>query len=1100
MKFKKDKLLSYILIPTTALCVAGGTTGLILALTLNKHSNVNPFLNGKTVTFSAGEGVFVDSCTKTTVESGTTFDRVDQPSVRSLNPKKAFAGWIDETGKPVYGRAQVKTDMKLRAIYNDVDDEHVTITFAVDPATNGPFLQGNINISVNKGYFFFMANRPSAKWIVTDGTSVKNKYFKGWKYADTGIEVHENDVIDHNVTLYPEFTESVNVTWDAYGFSDTEPGYEPPAGHGEVLRGQTVTSLSYGTPFNEFNQPALNYVYSGTHTNDAYFAGWYKDTAGTQPWDPSEPVTGDVTAHAKWSSDPGYGSSYGTITFQNPRSTDIHGEPLPEGMTFAYTPTTKMIVQLNEQRWSDVNKPTLVCYYTPESATKDYKVDHWEINNGTTEEPKWEELGEASTFSAKANYVRPVLCYAIDEVHVYGDSSIQLEETKQYHVLVTGGSASDPTQVLWQLTSDDAGEVALSEDIATVDSTGNVTVKSVSRTIWEVYGIDRFYVKATSILDPTKSGIFRVNLDMPYNNSSAVWIHTETSSPDSPKWYHANINDFCNTEATSIVATGIDGTTKEFKKTDPWVDTITFGSKLILIPDNFLSGWTNFNAKIDLKSSKIAEIGRNFLSGCTSFNSDISPLDKIQTVKSGFLSGCTSFDKNINFTSRGQLTSIDDDFLAGCSSFDSSITLPEFREFTIGKNFLSNCVLYNQPLVLPNIITSIDENFMSNCNAFTSLLTVECSLDNFSNSDKSLSSTSPTAPIAATGFEVDGSHEYDFKQNFFDLTGPEYFRTIKDSTWTGEVTQQEFNDGKAKLASAFNLTLKDQIYGTIFEYNASQTNPTSYSVCRKTVNEESTFVLREAALNNAEIEYDKDGNFLTSYGLANPYSPYSQLYTVQSLAMVEQTKPGGTWTLDTTNKWYAYEWTETQLGATYNLKAVIKFNRSTKDIGYVAAYSKESSSEEWLTSGSMYISNIGTTEEIKAPTEFKHKNIATWDTSGSKYKCSDALAVSDTQTSGFIFKIESSQFATLPSQFDAWLYETDESVPISTVFGSGATANLFHEDGTMGTVQAVFDTTTNKLRITCTKSGTFTANDIIVITFTGPLPANVNFVAQEVTA
>jgi len=991
---KNKKLLANILIPTTAtLVAAAGVAGLVVGL--KNHSTAPSFLNGKNVTFSAGEGKIANGSSQTTVEAGTTFDRVDQPAVTSYNPKKKFAGWVDQNGKAVYGQAKVNNDMKLHAVYNDDSDEYVTVNFSVDPLQKGPTLQGNLSVSVNRGYFFFMVNRPTAKWVVDDGTTVKQKYFKGWKIAGESDLIAENTVIDTNITLYPVFTEAVTITFDAKGFNDTTTGKVPAAGHGEIERGQQTTTLEYDTLFGEFNQPGIKYVYdSATTTPTAYFAGWYTtnnpETAVKVTDD--TPITSDMTVYAKWSADTEI-SGYGTMEFAKQAAPKlVSGETLPDGMTFDYTPTSKIIIQLNEQTWGGTNKPKLVCKLKSGAYTSDYKVDHWQIKNS---DDTWTDIKDATTFDQKTNTVRPVLKFAIDSLTVYGDKSMKLEESKQFNVLVRGGASATSTAVTWSLVTENNDDAPLfPQGIAQIDANGLVTAKSVTRSDWESSGCNNyFYVKAVSQLDATKKSYLKVSLDMPYVNNRYVWVHTDSAA--TPKWYYADIDNFCG-KVDEITFQPLDGTsaTITMHKNQAWNDTLCFGTNLGSIPANFLYQWTNFNAKIDLENSSVQAIGANFLAGCTNYNQPLN-LNKIIEIKENFLKDCTSFNQSITWASNAPLVSIGENFLGGCTEFNSTITLPTITSLWIENNFLFKCTSFNKPIELPNNVYHVGGFFMSECNDFTSTLTVNCPVDAIVPDDGSLSSSTDASYIYITGFSVAGNNAVEFKNNWHNQEGPYHYRTLKEDKWTGEVTTEEFNAGINEILTAGSLKISNE-YGEMQFKAASQTNPSAdprvanWELCRSVYGksaEPEWIVPQNSDHGYLRYFYDEDGYYYKAYtpdyDLQDEDRRDSPDYWLGFMHTVANSVElyGGEWVLDTTNKWYV---NDPGIGQTF----FIKFNESTKKIeqGGIQMGGKT------LFYGN--VSDIGVDPQwTDKPAEFKYADDVAYNTTNNDFEYTHTEAI-----------------------------------------------------------------------------------------------------------
>jgi len=1066
MTNKKQKLLSGILTSVTTLAVAGGVTGLIVGLT-KKNPTHPQFLNGKTINFSAGEGSIAKNQPKsTTVESGTTFDRVDQPVVNSSNPRKIFAGWRDQNGELVRGNATVRKDMQLTATYNDANSsEYVTVLFALDPTQEGAVLQGNQRVSVTKGYYFFMVNRPTAKWTVTTAEGVvKQKYFKGWRYAD-GNPVQENDKITTNQVLYPIFNEAVTVTWHPNGAH----AEDTPAGEGIIERGQETTTLETNTTFTKFNQPALKYKYvtePGEGDPKAYFAGWYKNQECTEEWGESEVLTADANAYAKWAKEPAVGDQYGTITFTDARNTMVDGTTLPATLTFGWTPSDSIIVKLGDKTWGDTNKPSIVVYKSG-VITNDYKVASWEISYqdaSTSAWSDWATLADEYVFpmGTKAYKIRPVLQYAVDSITVYGDESARVEGIIQYNVLIEGGSTSSQA-VTWQLVTDDSGkDTPFPDGLAEISNTGLVTVKSVSRALWEEKGLNCFYVKATSQLDSSKRDYLKVSISMPYQNNSYIWIHTESSESSDPRWYYADIDAFCDSTTTSVITyaysdpTG--ATTHTFDKTVDFTDTITFGTDLGAIPNNFLAGWTNFKGSVDLANSNIAVIGNEFMAGCTNYNNPLS-MNKIITIGANFLKGCTSFNQPITFAAAAPLVEIGDGFLHSCTKFNSVITLPQTYQLWINTGFLFNCTSYNQPLTLPSIIMYIGDFFMSDCNAFNSVLTTAVPMDRFVVSDGSLSSTNSNAEIYKTGFGVGGTQAENFKL-YYKTISEGHYRTIRTDYWDGAVTAEQFNTAKDKLINNNSFTVTIRNGGTIWS-EAPSSNADSPIIKWTNSSKVTNFIKKDAVHGDMiENKFDENGKYVTSERITN--SSTSAIYKInyfRDLLKQTPTYSSTVWVFDANNKTYTYT-----ISAKNRIS--LKFEKETKNISYIEYY--QNSRLSWTGT----FSNVGTTTIADKPASFSPINETTYDTASTSFigTCSTLLTEDYTKATFVI-----------PANADAGGYEIDAYEDGETLTQPYAITSAYYFVPTStarNSMSVYLNGQTNKYVI----KGTMKANYVVVVT------------------
>ena len=1053
----KQKLLTGLLAPTS-LVVACSSLALAASCKVTSDSSKTKFLNPATIKFSAGDGEFVNNKNHNVdIEAGTTLDRIPQPMVKSKKSNKIFAGWADENGDLV-GNKTINKDTKLTATYNAYSSEYATVTFAKDPTqteSGGPVLQGNQQISVNKGYYFFMVNRPTATWKVERSGVTKEKYFKGWRLstsASTTTVLSENYVISGNVTLYPVFNEAVTVRWEADG-QHTEG---TPTGRGDIQRGQETTTLETNTEFNKFNQPALQYIYDPTtHTDNAYWAGWQTRTgSGTSedPYvytdmDPSTLINEDITVYAKWSKEPKIGDKYTDLSFQDPNPIMADGTTyLPTTMVYSWTPSDKIIVQLNDQTWGNTNKPSIVCYEdsTKQSITTNYKIASWEIStdSGST----WTALSDATTFTTQHIQVRPVLTYAIDSIKVYsttGVTSVKPESTLQCAVQVTGGATSTATNYTWGLYTDptDTSESSrLYDGIAQISNSGLITVKSISRETYAQHGCETFYVRATSKLDSTKTDALPVHFKMPYEDNMNIWIYTSSSESSSPKWYYANAEDF--TKGQNVTAHTIDGlTTHTFAINEDFTDTITFGSELGAVPDGFLWNWTNFKGNIDFANSNIIKIGNGFMYGCTSFNNQLTGLDRIMYIGSDFMSYCTSFNQPITFSSNSQLVEIGENFLGFCTAFNSVIRLPDLTGLNILNNFLNGCTSFNQNLSLWSGIQHIGTFFMANCNAFTSTLTVNCSADVISYDDYSLASIDENAAIYTTGFSIDGTEATGWKNIFVNLSGPDSYRTISAAEWTGEVTQAELEAGVAEMIAATDYTMNMATEGysqTIkFSKNSSNTSnddPEMYdeaeliSVDGSNDSSYGIFYNNYKGIAGLEVQTsDALGTFYSFYtddtgsrASSEPKQMFLQLRSIFEYM--------SDFTFDPDARGYIVNmpWSNTEE------RYVIQFDKNTKKINnFIMQISSDGVT--WTSASIIGISNIGTTTITSHVDTVKHFLLPTWNSTDNEYTATDTDAFADGDTGGVYIPIKDELSSLQPDAFICYGISGTTKKPMSNI-------------------------------------------------------------------
>ena len=100
------------------------------------------------------------------------------------------------------------------------------------------------------------------------------------------------------------------------------------------------------------------------------------------------------------------------------------------------------------------------------------------------------------------------------------------------------------------------------------------------------------------------------------------------------------------------------------------------------------------------------------------------------SIGSTFLSGCISFNQPLVIPST--VTSIGSTFLNGCYSFNQPLTIPS-GVTVIYSSFLNNCSSFNQPLVIPSTVTSIDNYFLNSCISFNQPLVIPSTITSIDN-------------------------------------------------------------------------------------------------------------------------------------------------------------------------------------------------------------------------------------------------------------------------------------------------------------------------------------------------------------------------------
>lgn len=786
---KKTKLITSICVPAAALSLAGGITGLVLAL--NKNHDVNPDVptpaETKTVKFLPGEGSLMGR-TFAKVAKGTTLDKIAQPE--AIANGKLFAGWTLENGKKVTGRAVVNDNMVLKATYSSTLGDHSTISFVKkSDEVTGVTIQGNTKVAVKNKDKFFMVNRPSAKKKIGN----VEYEFAGWKYLETygthtkDTLVGENDEITQDIKIYPSFVQTVTLTFQG-GTGTTR------------VHGTETVNVATTKQFQDINTPTY------THGSD-YLIGW-KDSQGNDVG-PTTTFSANTTLIAQWTNEPS--SLYVGINYKS-----VTGTKSPDG-----TSAKDLAIKLNgiasggavptyalsrQKAWKDANRPLLTSVNEGTDTTEkvqDYYIKGWEYIVTGSGSTNWTALTDTTTFEASitAIDVRPVLWYAGSSVSLTADKTTVAQGQKtNLYAYVLGGS--DPSKeidqdVVWTSPSDDITISATGElSVADKCTTGSYTIKATNKYTWKT--------DETAIEEYTIS----INVVTPYADSKTVWVYNKMDSEEAATWKTIDMRTACDPTATSIkFYIGGDTTAAKTKTAarTTFNDTLYFGGECDVIYEGFLAGCSAFNNGFTTGTaiplalpSTLKAIRPGFLENCTAFNQPITFNSGLTTIDDSFLAGCTSFDQAIAIPAT--VTNIGNHFMFGCTTFGTTGTLtftdtPTIK--TIGTHFLCGCSAFNQSLTIPASVTEIGQYFMNLCSAFTSTLTINTTTNVLVENEHNLSDNVHNTAISTTGFTLAGTQTVvdELLDTYPTITGtsteaPYVYRKITNSPKTAVLTKQ----------------------------------------------------------------------------------------------------------------------------------------------------------------------------------------------------------------------------------------------------------------------------------------------------------------------
>ena len=247
----------------------------------------------KTYTVRFDTQGFGTAPTALTVAEGSKLTAKQTPTLKADG--KIFGGWYKEavcTTKWNNNTDTVRFDITLYAKWDSApippspeqppvppNPKNVTVTF--DLQGFGSLPAGTATISVPKNSKLRPAQLPPPEDIPAD------KKFDEW-YKEAGCTNKwdiDSDTVTKDITLYAKWTDVyVTVTFDVQGI-------------GSLPVGKKTLSILKGHKIDTADMPHPENIPSGK-----IFGGWFKDPAGTQPWNnASDTVTEEnTTLYAKW--------------------------------------------------------------------------------------------------------------------------------------------------------------------------------------------------------------------------------------------------------------------------------------------------------------------------------------------------------------------------------------------------------------------------------------------------------------------------------------------------------------------------------------------------------------------------------------------------------------------------------------------------------------------------------------------------------------------------------------------------------------------------------------------------------------------------------
>jgi len=213
-----------------------------------------------------------------------------------------------------------------------------------------------------------------------------------------------------------------------------------------------------------------------------------------------------------------------------------------------------------------------------------------------------------------------------------------------------------------------------------------------------------------------------------------------------------------------------------------FVDATTLTDVIYTVTSEYTYIWDKTTLCSPDLTTKIKGIRKGATSQTTveversAFNYPLSFGTKINAIPDNFLYGCVGFDSDVSIPA--WIGSIGNDFMHGCSLFNKQLIIPS-TVTTIGTNFLYNCSAFNKDLVFNSTLTAVGSGFLVGVDAYTSKITVDCPVSVFAGSaTESLYSTSSTAAIYTTGYELAGTYAQAFWWKYVDTPSisPTYYR------------------------------------------------------------------------------------------------------------------------------------------------------------------------------------------------------------------------------------------------------------------------------------------------------------------------------------
>jgi len=228
-----------------------------------------------------------------TVAEGSKLTAEQTPTLKADG--KIFGGWYKEaacTTKWNNNTDTVRFDITLYAKWDSapippsseqppVPPNPKNVTVTLDLQGFGSLPAGTATISVPKNSKLRPAQLPPPEDMPAD------KKFDGW-YKEAGCTNKwdiDSDTVTKDITLYAKWTDVyVTVTFDVRGI-------------GSLPAGKKTLSILKGHKIDTADMPHPENIPSGK-----IFDGWFKDPAGTQPWNnASDTVTEEnTTLYAKW--------------------------------------------------------------------------------------------------------------------------------------------------------------------------------------------------------------------------------------------------------------------------------------------------------------------------------------------------------------------------------------------------------------------------------------------------------------------------------------------------------------------------------------------------------------------------------------------------------------------------------------------------------------------------------------------------------------------------------------------------------------------------------------------------------------------------------